>query len=192
MNVSAVLTSADASSSNRIVAVSLPNVAAFSGVTFRWSITVDVRAFGEQHAHDFRGRIRKRRNNQRRPSAARGNVHVGAMVEQQTNLLRVGDRPHQSRGAVRIHRVDVGAPFDQHLHGVHRTDCSGIHQRRDLVGPLGVCTHAFIEKSLQSLKIVGADRRIQVVMRFLSTCVKPSGKQRETHKNEFFRHGVSP
>ena len=103
------------------------------------------------------------------PNTALGHNSVVFMIEQQTNLLRVGDRPHQSGGPIRVPRVDVGVTVDQHLHGVQRADFGGNHQQRDSIGSFRVCADTLIQKRLYVPQVVGADRRIQPVIRLVGS-----------------------
>ena len=163
MKVSAVWISAEASSSSRMVAVSLAYVAALSGVTFRASITATFAPLSSSIRTTGADGLANARDDESRAPAPRGHVDVGAVIEQQPYLRRIGDRPHERRGAERAPGVDVGAALEQQLHGIDRAQSGRVHQWRHAVGVGLTGADAAIQRCLELRQVVGADRRIQRV-----------------------------
>ena len=75
---------------------------------------------------------------QRRPVRLRARIDVGAMCDQQPDLVDVRHRPQQRGGASRAGPIRVGAVLEQDLHHPGVREHGGGHQRRDPVGIDGV------------------------------------------------------
>jgi hypothetical protein len=117
----------------------------------------DIRSLVEKHANDIRRGIRKRGDNQSGSSASCRDVDIGAMIEQQANLLWIRDRQHQSSRAVGILRVHVGVPVDQHLHGIQRACFGSDHQWSDALRPRLIRADPLIQDCLHLPDVIRAN-----------------------------------
>ena len=165
MNVSGVSMSALASRSRRTVAVSLPKVAALSGVTWRVSMTSTFAPLARRSFIDSRRRDDRRRrgHDESGAFAARGGVDLRVVVQKKADPGGIGNRPHERGGTEIVLRVDVGATVDKQAHGVERADFGGVHEGSDaaVVGDVGA--RVGVEEGFELGEVVFADRGVEVI-----------------------------